>query len=173
MRGEELILLGKITKSHGFDGSLVILLEEGNSEKIKKLESVFVEVDGIPVPFFISWSSLSGRLFTVRFDGYGQKEKITEFIGCNVLARDSSRVTTLSPSLPVHITGYRVITTDGTLLGRIARILSFPMQVMLVIVGENENEILIPFNEEWIDSIDKKAKSIRMNLPDGIISLNE
>jgi ribosomal protein L35AE/L33A len=45
------ILLGKITKVHGFEGAVTIRLERSFSDNILKMESVFIETDGRPVPF--------------------------------------------------------------------------------------------------------------------------
>ena len=59
MQKKELILLGKIVKAHGFNGAVVIALEGDFSEKIIEMESVFVETDVKPVPFFFSSISIS------------------------------------------------------------------------------------------------------------------
>lgn len=172
MENDELILLGKITRSHGFDGTLVILLEKEVSEKTRELESVFVVVDGLPVPFFILSSSLSGDLLFVRFDGYELKEKVTEFIGCMVMA-EAGKVSPATATLPIYLNGYRVITGQGLIVGRVKKVASYPMQVMLVVEGEMGNELLIPLNEEWITGIDKKKKILEMDLPEGMTTLND
>ena len=47
------ILLGRVTKTSGFEGAVVVRLERSFIENIPQIESVFVEIDGRPVPFFI------------------------------------------------------------------------------------------------------------------------
>lgn len=173
MRSDELIFLGKIIKSQGFDGALMVALEGNHSEDIEDLESVFVEVDGIPVPFFIASSSLSGRLFSVRFDDYESKDKVIEFIGCKLFADSAFAGKISSPPAPIHITGYRLFSRDMELIGLISRILSYPMQLMLQVEGESGVEILVPFHNDWLIKIDKKSSIVVMDLPEGILSVNE
>ncbi len=47
------ILLGTLTKPHGTRGSLIVRFSGLKAEDIKKRGLVFVEIDGLPVPFFI------------------------------------------------------------------------------------------------------------------------
>jgi len=172
VKNDELILLGKITRTQGFDGTIVILLDKGVSEGIEKLESVFVVVDGLPVPFFISSSLRSGDLLLLQFEGYEIKEKVKEFTGCNVLAQ-SGKFSESDDILPVYLEGFSLVIGEGITAGTIIKIVSYPMQVMLVIEDEQSREILIPLNQEWIINIDKKGKILEMQLPEGITSIND
>lgn len=171
MKKDELILLGKITRTQGFDGTLVILLEKGLSERTRELESVFVVIDGLPVPFFIEWSSGSGDLLFVRFEGYEMKEKVTDLIGCNVLA-EQGVIKPAKDLLPIFLEGFRLIEKDGSPAGTILRIESYPMQLMMVVENEKGRELLVPLNEEWIIKIDRQGRTIEMDLPEGMTSIN-
>ena len=48
------ILLGRITKVSGYEGAVTVKLEKIFTENIPQMESVFLEIEGRPVPFFIS-----------------------------------------------------------------------------------------------------------------------
>ena len=169
---DELILLGKITRTQGFDGTLVILLEKGLSERTGELESVFVIIDGLPVPFFISWLSRSGDLLHVKFEGYELKEKVRDFTGCEVLA-GKDKVTRLSDTLPLYLEGFSLENSAGSKAGTILKVVSYPMQIMLVVEDLKGSELLVPLNEDWIINIDKKGKVIKMDLPEGMTSVND
>jgi hypothetical protein len=54
------ILLGRITKVSGYEGAVAVKLEKIFTENIPQMESVFLEIEGRPVPFFISGSEYSG-----------------------------------------------------------------------------------------------------------------
>ena len=54
------ILLGRITKVSGYEGAVTVKLERIFSENLPHMESVFLEIEGRPVPFFISDSEYSG-----------------------------------------------------------------------------------------------------------------
>ena len=53
MRKEDCYLLGKITRKHGLSGNIILKLDTDQPEFYKNLESIFVEINGLLVPFFI------------------------------------------------------------------------------------------------------------------------
>jgi len=170
---DELILLGKIIKIHGHEGNVMIALETQFSEEIDELELVFIKVDGLAVPFFISsLRDLGNNNILVTFDGYESKEKVAEFIGCEIMASITSLEESSPDSLPLFLRGFSLIDSEGNRVGRVNKIASYPMQIMLVIGGKDDREILIPLNTEWVTAIDKKKKIIQMALPDGFNSIN-
>ena len=70
------ILLGRITKVSGYEGAVTVKLEKIFTENIPQMESVFLEIEGRPVPFFISDSEYSGAdILKLRFEGYDSIEK--------------------------------------------------------------------------------------------------
>ena len=173
MQENELILLGKIVKLHGFHGALVIALEGDISEKIKEMESVFVEIDGKPVPFFIEWLKDKGpQTLLVKFEYFDSDKSIEEFIGCNVLTDMETAVTESDSELPIFLKGFILLNSTGNELGEIIKVISFPMQVMLEIKSGSAEDILIPYNEEWVIAIDKKNKTLRLDLPEGLETIN-
>ena len=79
------ILLGRITKLSGYEGAVTVKLEKIFPENILPDESVFLEIEGRPVPFFISDYEYTGAdILKLSFEGYDTIEKITEFIGCRI-----------------------------------------------------------------------------------------
>ena len=79
------ILLGRITKVSGYEGAVTVKLERLFSGKLPHMESVFLEIEGRPVPFFISDSDYSGAdILKLKFDGYNSSDKVIEFVGCRV-----------------------------------------------------------------------------------------
>jgi 16S rRNA processing protein RimM len=166
------ILLGRITKLNGYEGAVTVRLEKIFSENIPPMESVFLEVEGRPVPFFISSSEYSGAdILKLQFEGYDTIEKVNEFTGCRVF---------LTTGLPnndvteeIHtLTGYSVCLQNKELLGTVTEVIRNPGQFLLNIVSPGKKEILIPFHEDFLVSIDKKKKTIIMDIPDGLTEIN-
>jgi 16S rRNA processing protein RimM len=165
------ILLGRILKAYGFDGTVTVKLEEAFIEKIPEMESVFLEIEGKPVPFCISESGSTGAdILRLKFDGYYSSEKINEFIGCNVFLTAGG--TSKSEIKSSRLTGFSVFLKGDMLLGTVNDIIENPGQILLVLTGTEGKELLIPFHEDLIISIDKRKKLIMMNLPEGLTEIN-
>jgi 16S rRNA processing protein RimM len=166
------ILLGRITKISGYEGAVAVRLEKIFTENIPQMESVFLEIEGRPVPFFISSLEYSGAdILKLWFEGYGTNEKISEFIGCRIfltsgLFRDK-RVND-----DQNIKGFRVFAQEDKLLGSISEVLSNNGQRLISVISVDNKEILIPFHEDFIISIDPKNKIVIMNLPEGLTDIN-
>jgi 16S rRNA processing protein RimM len=166
------ILLGRITKISGYEGAVTVKLEKIFSENIPHLESVFLEIEGRPVPFFVSEYEYSGAdILKLKFEDYESIEKVTEFTGCRVFLTSSDE--SIEPENEIqNLNGFNVFDQDNQLLGEIREILSNPGQLLLRITSPQNKEILIPFHEHLILSISRNKKIIVMNIPEGLADIN-
>ena len=171
VKRDELIPLGTIVRTHGYDGTVIIKTERDYGEEIEEMESVFVEIDGIPVPFILTDCEVASKSLFVTFLGYESKELVTEFTGCRVLVRGIEREESVGP-LPLHLIGFRLTCRAGKELGVITGVASFPMQIMLLVTDAEGVELMIPLHTDWIVGIDKKGEVIEMDLPEGLLSVN-
>jgi 16S rRNA processing protein RimM len=166
------ILLGRITKVSGYEGAVAIKLEKVFTENIPSMESVFLEIEGRPVPFFISDIDYSGAdILKLQFEGYDSSEKISEFVGCRVYLTTGSGKVKKGKDL-VNLSGYSVVIAEHTILGIITDIIENPGQWLLNVVSPGRKNFLIPLHEDFIVSIDKKTKTIKMDLPEGLTEIN-
>lgn len=164
------ILLGRILKVHGFDGTVAVKLNESFINNIPEMESVFLEIDGKPVPFFISSSESQGAdLLRLKFTGYDSSRIMTGFIGCRVLLTSGE---TTGNILPKTLSGFIILLPDLTRLGTIKDVLDNHGQLLLIVVTEKGRELLIPFHKDFIVSVNKKRKILKMDLPEGLTDIN-
>jgi 16S rRNA processing protein RimM len=166
------ILLGRIIKVNGYKGAVTVKLEKIFSENIPQMESVFLEIEGRPVPFSISDSEYSGAdILKLKFEGYDSIEKISEFTGCRVFLTSGIPAENNTDDIQSLI-GYNVLIQKDILLGTITEVIPNPGQWLLNIVSAKDKDILIPFHEHFIVSIDKKKKIIVMEIPEGLTEIN-
>ena len=166
------ILLGRIIKVSGFEGAVTVKLERLFSGKLPNMESVFLEIEGRSVPFFISDSDYSGAdILRLKFDGYDSSDKVIEFVGCRVFLTTPAPVDNKAEEIK-SLLGYTVLTTDNIILGTIDEIIPNPGQWLLSVTSESKKEILIPLHENFIIRIDNKKKIIIMDIPDGLLEIN-
>jgi 16S rRNA processing protein RimM len=166
------ILLGRILKIQGYDGTLTVKLEKDFIEHIPGMESVFLEIEGKPVPFFISSSEYSGGdILKLRFEGFGTYEKVSDFAGCLVFLTFSDGKNT-PRGISKSITGFKVILRDKSVIGKIEEILHNPGQDLLKIISPEKKEILIPFHKDFILRTDEKKGTITVDIPEGLTEIN-
>lgn len=170
MNQENLVLFGKITKTHGNKGALVIKQDNFSKQKLKKTEPLFVDIQPTAIPFFIEELTGDGNnLFIVKFEFIDKPEDAARLCGLNVLIKQKKAANSKELN-PVEIVGYSVIDENLGDIGKITDIIEMPQQILLQIEYKGK-EILIPAIEEFISDIDHKSKSLKISAPDGLINL--
>ena len=150
---------------------MTVLLEKNLIENIPDMESVFLEIEGKPVPFFILQSDYSGGdILRLKFDGYDTVEQANEFTGCRVFLTSGEREEKRAEVRTFN--SYRILLPDDSFVGTISEIIENPGQLLLAIIAPAGKELLIPFHKDFIVSIDKKKKIIVMDLPEGLLEIN-
>jgi 16S rRNA processing protein RimM len=166
------ILLGKISRVNGYDGSVIVKLENSFLDNIPEMESVFLEINGKPVPFFISFSEYSGGdILKLKFDGYESFEKVSEFTGCRVFLTTINEED-MQADKPDNILGFKVVSHNKNLIGTVEEIIQNPGNDLLKIISPEKKEILIPFHEDLIKGFDEGKKTIMVELPEGLTDIN-
>jgi 16S rRNA processing protein RimM len=166
------ILLGKIIKLSGYEGAVAVKLEKIFTENIPQMESIFLEIEGKLVPFFISRSEYNGAdILKLWFDGYNSNNKISEFIGCRIFLTYGIINNKRNEDFE-NLIGYKVFVQEDKLLGLISEVMTNSEQWLINVKSVAKKNILIPFHEHFIISLDKRKKVIIMNIPDGLIEIN-
>ncbi|HEX2920852.1 MAG TPA: ribosome maturation factor RimM [Bacteroidales bacterium] len=165
------ILLGQITKTSGFDGSVIVRLEKKFIENIPEPESVFLEVDGRPVPFFIAEIHGAGPEIRMLFEDYDSIEKVNEFKGCRVYLTSGINVIQDEPDISM-LKGFKAYDQDGARLGMVIDIIANPSQMLLVVEMLKGKEVLIPLHEDLVINIDHDKRELWIEVPEGLADIN-
>jgi 16S rRNA processing protein RimM len=161
--------IGRITKTYGFEGAVVVRSESGITGEPQQGEPVFVVTDGIPVPFFTREAYCTAPdTLIISFDDYPTPESVAHLRGCEVLAHGGEEPADDLKALK----GFTLTDTVTGLSGTVTGIIQNPGQLMAVaLIGGQE--VYIPLHLDLIVSVDKRHKAITMALPEGLISLND
>ena len=162
--------LGKITKPFGFKGQVIFFLDVDTPEDYATLDSVFVEVKGVLIPYFIKEISINGNKATVTFEDLSPAEA-QAFVGCNLyLPLDLLPKLTGNKFYYHEIIGWNVVDSEKGDIGTIKSVIDFPAQPLFQIF-KNDTEILIPIIDPVIKKVDRDKKTIFITAPNGLIDL--
>ena len=172
MRKEDCFYLGNIVKKHSFKGEVVIKLDTDEPELYKNMESVFVDLGGNLVPFFIKKSSLSrSTMLRVHFEDVNSEEesdfimKAGIYLPLNLLPKLEGK------QFYFHeIIGFHVIDEIHGDVGVLVYINDKAAQPMFEIEN-GDVEIFIPMIDDFIKNIDRENKQIHVKTPEGLIDL--
>jgi 16S rRNA processing protein RimM len=166
------IVLGSVTKVHGIRGQLVLRLDSVSFDDILKMETVFIEIDGLPVPFFVDeYTMKNSDTVILTVEDISSETKAREFIGCRIFVNaDTVQQKVKDITQSDVLLGYEVF---DKLHGRIGILeeIQHIQQNPLFRIMEGKREFLIPMQAEFILKIDKSKKQILLNTPAGLLDL--
>lgn len=162
---DRFVKIGQVLKSNGTDGQVLIGLRDLGTEDISETEPVFIDFDGLPVPFFLSGLSVkSGTRFLAYLTDVGSLEDAEELVGKAVYypaaaldGDDGFR----------DFTGWKLY-DSGTLVGDVLGIEDIPGNPCLE-VKTHKDTVLVPLHEDLVTDIDEKKKILSMSLPEGLV----
>jgi len=168
-------LIGKISKTHGYDGAILITLDVDNPEDFETLESVFVAFNGKLVPFFVEDIAYSGKTnLRLTFFDYQSDKKINEFVGCSLYLPNDCFPDETEDDVDEglkELIGFNAINNvTGKTIGSIIGIIENPAHPLFEIDSKGKI-ILVPAVDDFITSIDQKNKNIVFSLPEGLLEL--
>jgi 16S rRNA processing protein RimM len=138
------------------------------------MESVMIEIDGLPVPFFVEdFEEKTSDTLILSLEDLGSEESVKELIGCRVfISKNHIRFT--DHRVSIHqlslVTGYTVIDKNSGKLGHLEEIINIELNPLLRILGKSK-EILLPFQPEFVTGIDPVKKIVYVSAPSGLIDL--
>jgi len=170
MTKEECYQLGRITKPFGYKGQVVFFLDVDTPEDYADLDSVFVDVKGHLMPYFIKDLNLKGNKAIVTFDDISSEEALS-LVGCELyLPLDLLPELTGNQFYFHEIIGWKVVDSEKGDIGIIQSVIDYPAQPLFQIM-KNDVEILIPVIDQVIQKVDREKKTMFISAPNGLIDL--
>ena len=158
--------IAQVLKSNGRDGELLVSFIGIDPEDINLEEPVFIEFDGLPVPFYFeSFTQRGSSRALVRLTGVRSLRDAEELTGAAVYAEDD-----LYEDEEEDLTGWTVLQADGSPAGTVTAHEDIPGNPCIVLRTER-GEALIPLHEELVLEIDEENETLRMVIPEGLLDL--
>lgn len=169
---DDFYYLGKILKTHGNKGHLLILLDVESPSTYSKTDAFFLSINNDLVPFIIQEITLKqNKLAEVAFEDVESNEEAKQLVGCELYLP-----TNMLPPIKgkkfhkQEIIGFQVVDENRGNIGIVAAVLEFPKQLLLEVRFEDK-EILIPLVDAILINVDRKKEVVNIRAPEGLIDL--
>ena len=174
---DELIAIGHYNKPHGVAGEISATVDV-DVDVLKALTCLVSEVDGIYVPFFVNaCRSKAGQTVLLTIDGINNEMEATLLVNADIYAlkRDYTErsIEEDADGYPLdYFIGFELKDTQGNSIGEIVAV-DEQTENAIFIVNRDENECMVPAADELIVEFDVDDKTMVMDLPQGLLELNE
>ena len=172
MKLNDFYYLGKITKKFSFRGEVIIFLDTDSPEFYYNIKKIFINLNNVLTPFDLSSviPNKSNRI-RVKINGINTENDTKKLINKEIYLPIESLPKTDENSFYYHeIIGYTVLDQDSKKVGNITGVNDQSPQHLFEINASGK-KTLIPINDKLIIKVDKKNKTMRIELPDGILDL--
>ncbi len=166
--------IGYLQKPHGIQGEVVLQLEPGYAASVEEEPIFFLEIDGLLVPYFLQAEGIrfrSNETALLHFDWIEDDIQARKICGLSVYLKQED-ILIEDAELSLHaLVGYQLFDTKIGLIGSVERVDDYSGNLIFQLKYKGQ-EILIPFNEDFLVRIDEEKQEIELECPQGIFDLN-
>jgi len=172
MNKEQCFQLGYVAKVHGLRGELVVVLDVDDPEDYDSLEHLFLEQRSRLVPFFLEHFVLQpGKKALVKFEDYDSLDQVEELVGTEIYLPLTELPELEDDQYYFHeLIGFEVFDETKGLIGTVQIVYDLETQDLLGVTHQGK-EVLIPIQDGIIKQVDKAAKKVYCQLPEGLLEI--
>ena len=152
----------KVLKSWGAAGEVVLSRPADSPQDLNVQEPVFIEFDGLPVPFYFESLQEKGNRLIVKFEDVDTLAQAEELVGREV------RFAAAEEEEEDTLIGLRVRDSrTRRIIGEIVDFSDYGGNIVLTVETEDRGEVLLPLHEELIVNI--HGEVITLDIPEGLL----
>lgn len=159
-----------IANTLGIRGELKVLLISNVPDRFDGLEDCYIDTGKERLPVQVErHRPYRKNCVAIKLKGYDDIRSVEPFKG-SYLVVDRANLAKLEEGhfFVFDIIGCKVLTTDGEAIGEVEDVLSSGANDLYVVKRE-KGEVLIPAVKEMVKDIDIAKKTIRVQLPEGLV----
>jgi len=167
----EYFKVGKLVSVFGLKGELILKHHLGKKTSLKGLHAIFIEERKESfIPWFVESVKIkSDDEVYIKLADVDLREAAVKLTQKEVWLTEEDFKKFSAKSSPINLLGFEVV-EDKKALGKIEEVIEQPHQLLCRIDMEGK-EVLIPLNEDTIRKIDKKARQVIVELPEGLLEI--
>ena len=174
IRDEEVFYIGYIQKFRGLQGEVELLFTDDPFDR-GTADYLVLNIDGINIPFFIEEYRFKNQdTAIIKFEDVDTEETAKKLVGAKVYYptthinnEDSEELSSLNA-----LTGFTVYDENDNMIGTIDCVHDAINNPLLYIINADDEELVIPYHDDFLVNFDLKNRTIHLSLPEGILDIN-
>jgi 16S rRNA processing protein RimM len=164
--------LGYVAKLHGYKGEVSLFLDVTNPSDYRTLDAIFIDLNDQLTPFFIESFKLKNKGFAAaKLEGVNSEDAARKILRKNIYLPDQILPELEGVRFYDHeVVGFKVIDAKHGDVGVLEQVVDFKVNPLLQVM-KDEKEVLIPLLEGTVSKVDRKAKELHVQTPEGLIDL--
>lgn len=190
------VKIGKVTDAHGIKGEILIHVFSGDSSWISRLKNVVLIKNLDPKfsdamnekfnlapkkmlndntsEYLVKRVKSHKKGFICLFEEFSNRNQAEAVIGADVWVDEDVFISRDGESIYLkEILNFEVIDEAKGILGPIVAFSFNGFQDLLILNKPGQKDIEIPFVQAFVSKIDFKQQKIWMNLPEGLVEIND
>ncbi len=165
--------IGRLAASIGLEGEIILEHNLGNRSDLKGVQAIFISSnDDKMLPYFLASTKASKpNEVIIKLEDIDTKEKARRLTPKDVWLLEKDFNQHRSQESPIALLGFHII-NKGEDLGEIIEVFDMPHQTLCTIIIK-EKEVMIPVHPDNTIRLDKKEKTIEVDVPDGLLEIYE
>tara|TARA_B100000963_G_C22585083_1_gene652675 strand:- start:1119 stop:1643 length:525 start_codon:yes stop_codon:yes gene_type:complete len=174
MKLSDCFYFGKVGKPKGFRGEVNIIIDKNTPISPKNLNEIYILIGKNLVSYPLSYFKISPKGNAIgKFKGMTSDVDVNRIKNFSIyLSKEILPVLKDNQFYLHELVGCVVIDKTFGKVGVINEINNQTGQTILFVETQN-NEVVIPFVDDFIVDINTSKKEVNLDLPNGIIDLNE
>ncbi len=163
--------IGTITSKHGFSGSLILKVSSKYSDRLSKVNFLFIEMNKKYIPFKLdSINTFRNKSYKIKFNEVNDDIYANQLISKNVFIESNDYIDeNTETSVYSEIINFKVFDKEEK-IGEVININeNLPQPVFEV--NYKSKTVMVPIHEDLIIKIDKENKNIFLRIPDGLLDI--
>jgi len=170
----QLVAIGLILKTVGYQGGLLIDTYPEYGSTWNLIHKCLIRVDGVWAPFFIVSKEIKSEGLLVLFEDLQDNKLAKSLIHQEIFILNSQLTIEIPPADEQDEinawTGYTIYDIHTDFAAIIDRVEELPSQLLAFVTYKGKS-IVLPLAEELIVELDPDNKSMKMDLPSGLLEL--
>lgn len=169
MRYIGLVCVGKVIKSYGVEGEVLVIPETEYPETLDEYNYFYIKYKGEERRLDVERVKKSGRRFIFKFKGIESIEKAKAIEGFYLFVKREELIEPDDEGYYIFdLEGLEVVDEEGKRIGILDGVMKGKFYDYFIIIDELGKEIILPGVREYVKNIDLKGERMVVRLPEGL-----